>query len=92
MLVSCRARRSGDDSGYRRSQCNRTHRPEPRHAWRTAAHEPSRFQVVGEALGDRVVPAVALAAHRTLHAVFNQLVLERLAGVGCLGRCEKSVL
>jgi hypothetical protein len=42
---------------------------------------PLVFQVVEEALGDRVVPAVALAAHRTLHAVFVQFVLERLAGV-----------
>jgi len=42
---------------------------------------PLVFQVVEETLGDRVVPAVALAAHRTLHAVCNQLVLERLAGV-----------
>jgi hypothetical protein len=38
-------------------------------------------KVVEEALGDFVIPAVALAAHRTLLAVFGQFVLERLAGV-----------
>ena len=45
------------------------------------AMHPLIFQTVEEALGRRVVPAVALAAHRTDHPVGFQ---PRLKGVACI--------
>src|SRR3990172_8746190 len=45
------------------------------------AMHPLVLQAVEEALGGRVIPAVALAAHGTDHAVAGELLLEGLAGV-----------
>src|SRR5579863_5978816 len=42
---------------------------------------PLVLQAVEEALGGRVIPAVALAAHGTDHAVSGELVLESAACV-----------
>lgn len=42
------------------------------------AMHPFVLQVVKETLRGRVVPAVALAAHRTHHVVFSELALERM--------------
>src|SRR3989338_4455522 len=48
------------------------------------AVHPLVLQAVEEALGGRVIPAVALAAHGTDHAVSGELVLEGPAGgTGC---------
>src|SRR5437867_1901979 len=43
--------------------------------------QPSDLQRSPQALGDRVVPAVTLAAHRAAHAVDLQRVLELMAAV-----------
>lgn len=42
---------------------------------------PLVFHAIEEALGGRIIPAVALAAHGTDHAISGELVLEGAAGI-----------
>lgn len=47
----------------------------------TRAAHPLVLHAVEDAIGQRVVPAIPLAAHRAIHAVFGELGLERAARV-----------
>ena len=45
------------------------------------AVQAANFQAAPQALGGRIVPAVALATHRRAHAVAAQRVLEHIAAI-----------
>ena len=84
---------SDDDSGCKTLRCSRTDQRSLRRACVARAMHAFVLQTVEEALRRRVVPAVALAAHRAGHAVLGQLGLEDAAGVlAARGRSDGSAL